>query len=210
MTCQRRRHQGPLVLEDFDLGHELKDIFQGMRIVATDVPNELVRALPAAGVFSPCFCCSGFVRWQPTNEDAHQLGEIDIHYTNGVNLRLSTSLIKLNVQIPLVVAIDLNLLVGKVGQLHIEKSNPLAKALLIHAQRRPAQALLSKCARRQVVDLLRPPPRAGCGHHPLHRRPQASRQASHPNLSPFSPSLPHQHLTEATIANLRPTIQFAA
>jgi len=73
---------GPLVLEDFDLGHELKDIFQGMRIVATDVPNEL-------------------------------LGEIDIHYTNGVNLRLSTSLIKLNVQIPLVVAIDLNLLVGK-------------------------------------------------------------------------------------------------
>jgi len=54
-------------LEDFDLGHELKDIFQGMRIVATDVPNELVRALPAAGVFPPVSVAAvSFVGNQPT------------------------------------------------------------------------------------------------------------------------------------------------
>lgn len=37
-------NQGPLVLEDLDLGQSMKDIFKGARAATTDVPNELVRS----------------------------------------------------------------------------------------------------------------------------------------------------------------------
>ncbi|ELR23415.1 C2 domain containing protein [Acanthamoeba castellanii str. Neff] len=73
---------GPLVLEDFDLGQSMKDIFKGMRACTTDIPNEM-------------------------------LGEIDINYSNGVSLRVSTFLTKGIVQIPLVVVINIHLLAGK-------------------------------------------------------------------------------------------------